>query len=271
MPAVSFEIVDDPARSCAALMVSAASAGGHIVLAGGSTPKAANHHFVEAVTSVGLDLSQTTLWLGDERCVAPDDERSNYRMIKESLLAPLASPPAIHRIRAELGPGAGAEDYEQVIHDAGDPRFDLLLLGIGPDGHTLSLFPGQPTLGERSKLMVGVAEAGLEPFVPRVSMTLAAVAAAKQVVLLAAGESKAEALAEAFGPGAAPDPAVPSSLLADAATQLTVLIDPAAASRLARNSPSPASQRVRGARLASARSAASRRIACSRKTWPFCS
>jgi 6-phosphogluconolactonase len=230
--AVSFEVVDDPARSCAALMVSAASAGGHIVLSGGSTPKAANHHFVEAVTSVGLDLSSTTLWLGDERCVDPGDERSNYRMIKESLLEALPDPPAIHRIKAELGPKAGAEDYEKTIHAAGDPRFALLLLGIGSDGHTLSLFPGQATLSERARLMIGVPEAGLEPFVPRVSMTLAAVAMAQRVVLLASGESKAEALAEAFGPDAEPDPAVPSSLLATVAKQLTVLIDPAAASRL---------------------------------------
>jgi 6-phosphogluconolactonase len=229
---VNFEIVDDPARSCAALMVSAASAGGHIVLAGGSTPKAANQHFVEAVRSVGLDLSQTTLWLGDERCVEPDDERANYRMVKESLLDALDAPPAIHRIEGELGPREGAEAYEREIHAAGDPRFDLMLLGIGPDGHTLSLFPGQPTLQERTRLMVGVAEAGLEPFVPRVSMSLAAVAMAQRVVLLAAGESKAEAIAEAFGPQAEPDPAIPSSMLADHAKQLTVLIDPAAASRL---------------------------------------
>ena len=232
MSGVSFEIVEDPARSCAALMVSAASAGGHIVLAGGTTPKAANHHFVEAVTKVDLDLSHTTLWLGDERCVAPDDERSNYRMIKESLLEALPDPPPFHRIKGELGPDAGAEDYERVIHDAGDPRFDLLLLGIGPDGHTLSLFPGQAALSERTRLMVGVETAGLEPFVPRVTMTLRAVGMADHVVLLASGESKADAIAEAFGPGAKPDPAVPSSMLASEAKQLTVLIDPAAASRL---------------------------------------
>ena len=229
---VTLEIVEDPARSCAALMVGAASAGGDIVLAGGSTPKAANEHFVEAVRSVGLDLSGTTLWLGDERCVEPDDERSNYRMIKESLLEPLSDPPAIHRIRGELGPDRGAEDYAQVIADAGHPRFDLLLLGIGPDGHTLSLFPGQATLQERSALVVGVPEAGLEPFVARVSMSLAGVALAQRVVLLASGESKAEAINEAFGPDAEADPSVPSSMLAGVAKELTVLIDPAAASAL---------------------------------------
>jgi 6-phosphogluconolactonase len=229
---VTFEIVEDPAHSCAALMVGAASADGHIVLAGGSTPKAANEHFVEAVQSVGLDLSGTTLWIGDERCVAPDDERSNYRMVEESLLSRLADPPPMHRIRGELGPEEGAADYERTLRSAGDPRFDLLLVGIGPDGHTLSLFPDQPSLGVTDRLLVGVSEAGLEPFVPRVSMTLAAVQRARRVVVLAAGESKADAIAAAFGPGARPDRSVPSSLLPEHARDLTVLIDPAAAARL---------------------------------------
>jgi 6-phosphogluconolactonase len=230
--AVRFEVVDDPARSCAALMVSTATAGGSIVLAGGSTPRKANEHFVEAVQRVGLDLSRLTLWIGDERCVAPDDERSNYLMIKQSLLDALPSPPPIHRMKGELGPDEGAADYERVLQDAGDPRFDLMLVGIGPDGHTLSLFPGQPTLQERTRPVIGVAQAGLEPFVPRISMTLGAVARARSVVVLAAGESKAEAILEAFGPDAEPDPAVPSSMLADAAAQVTVLLDPAAASKL---------------------------------------
>ena len=231
-PAVRFEVVDDPARSCAALMVSIATAGGDIVLAGGSTPKAANEHFVEAVRKVGLDLSGLQLWIGDERCVAPDDERSNYRMIKESLLDELPQAPRIWRMKGELGPDEGAADYEQALRAAGDPRFDLMLAGIGPDGHTLSLFPGQASLQERSRSVVGVAEAGLEPFVSRISMTLGAVARARSVVVLAAGESKADAILEAFGPDAEPDPAVPSSMLADAAKQVTVLLDPAAASRL---------------------------------------
>ena len=231
-PAVRFEVVDDPARSCAALMVSTATAGGDIVLAGGSTPKAANEHFVEAVLKVGLDLSGVTLWIGDERCVEPDDDRSNYLMIKQSLLDQLLDPPSIHRIKGELGPDEGAADYERVLREAGDPRFELMLVGIGPDGHTLSLFPGQTTLQERTRQVIGVAEAGLEPFVSRISMTLGAVARARSVVVLASGEGKADAILEAFGPDAEPDPSVPSSMLADAAKQVTVLLDPAAASKL---------------------------------------
>jgi 6-phosphogluconolactonase len=238
---VTFEVVEDPARSCAALMVGAANADGDIVLAGGSTPKAAYGHFVEAVTSVGLDLARTTLWIGDERCVEPDDDRSNYKMIKESLLDPLGASgdgsggPSLHRMRGELGPEQGAADYERVLQEAGrvdDLRFDLMLLGIGPDGHTLSLFPHQETLSERKRLVVGVAQAGHEPYVARVSMTLAAVALARTTVMLASGESKAEAIAEAFGGGAEPNPSIPSSMLPGIAKELIVLIDGAAASRL---------------------------------------
>lgn len=238
---VSFEVVEDPARSCAAMMVGAASGGGEIVLAGGSTPKAAYGHFVQAVTDVGIGLEETTFWIGDERCVDPSDERSNLLMIRESLLDPLGDRPdlpEIHPIHAELGPEVGAADYERTLSEAGPPRFDLMLLGIGPDAHTLSLFPGQPTLGERDRLVVGVPEAGHEPFVPRVSMTLRAVGLARQVVLLASGESKAKAIAESFGPGAEPDPGVPSSMLAGVARDLVVLIDSAAASQLPQRDPS---------------------------------
>lgn len=232
---VEIEIVDDPGRACSALLVSAAAASGQIVLAGGSTPRAAYTEFVDAVRAVEIDLSGVTLWFGDERCVPPDDDRSNFKMVKESLLDPLggaAGEPVVHRIKGELGPFAAADDYEQLLHGAGPPEFDLLLLGIGPDGHTLSLFPDQSTVSERSRLVVGVEQAGLEPFVPRVSMTLAPVALARQVVCLISGASKADAVAAAFGPDARPDPHVPSSLVPQFAKDLTVLLDHDAAAKL---------------------------------------
>jgi 6-phosphogluconolactonase len=231
---VTIEVVDDPARACSAVMVSAAIGGGEIVLAGGSTPKAAYGEFVNAVQTVGLDLSRTRFWLGDERCVAPDDDRSNYKMITESLLDPLdgRTRPEVLRIRGELGPDKAADLYERELRDAGPPEFDLVLLGIGPDGHTASLFPGQRALDVRGRLVVGVPEAGLEPFVPRVSLTIAALTSSRRIVVLAAGESKADALAEAFGRDSEPDRHVPASLLVPGAKQITVLADPAAASRL---------------------------------------
>ena len=231
---VSFEVLEDPASACAAMMVSAAIGGGEIVLTGGSTPKAAYEGFVRVVRTVGLDLSRTTFWLGDERCVEPDDDRSNFKMIRESLLDPLAdlTRPTAHRIKGELGPDGGADDYERQLREAGPPRFDLVLLGIGPDGHTASLFPDQASLSERSRLMVGVPEGGFEPFVPRVSMTLPTITSGRQLVVLAVGAAKADAVAKAFGPDAAPDPHVPSSLLAPEAKLLTVLLDRDAAAGL---------------------------------------
>ncbi len=231
---VEIEVLDDPARGCAALMVGAALGDGHIVLTGGSTPKTAYQDFVEAVGSVGIDLRRTTFWIGDERCVDPSDDRSNFKMITESLLDPLGpdNQPTVHRMRGELGPHAGAEDYERTLRQSGPPEFDLLLLGIGPDGHCASLFPNQDTLAERSRLVVGVPEAGLEPFVPRISLTLPALTGARHVAFLASGESKVQAVAAAFGPAARPDPATPSSLVAAEADLVSVLVDHAAAAGL---------------------------------------
>lgn len=228
------EVVDDPARACAAMLVGAAAGGGHVVLTGGSTPRAAYQELVEAVRAVELDLTDTTFWFGDERCVPPDDERSNYRLAKESLIDPLGegNQPIVHRMKGELGPSAGADDYEQTLRAAGPPRFELMLLGLGPDGHCASLFPDQSTLHERERLVVGVEQAGLEPFVPRISMTLPALSAARRVVFLVTGSSKADAVARAFGPGATADPHVPASMLVPLAEEVTVLLDPAAAERL---------------------------------------
>jgi 6-phosphogluconolactonase len=216
------------------MLVGASLGGGHVVLTGGSTPRAAYGELVAAVKNVGLDLSDTTYWLGDERCVPPDDERANSRMIEQALLEPLAdvTQPTFKRIKAELGPFDGADDYERELTEAGPPTFDLLLLGVGPDGHTASLFPDQSTLSERSRLVVGVEMSGLEPFVPRVSLSFEAIARARRVVVLVSGESKAEAVAAAFGQGARPDPHIPSSYLPEVAKELLVLTDPAGASRL---------------------------------------
>ncbi len=114
--AVEIEILDDPARACAAMLVGIAAGRGHIVLTGGSTPRAAYGEFVEAVQTVGIDVSGCVMWLSDERCVPPEDERSNYRMVRESLLEPLGDfggLPTVHRMRGELGPDDAASEYER--------------------------------------------------------------------------------------------------------------------------------------------------------------
>lgn len=223
------EVLEDPAAACAELLVSAASAGGGIVLTGGSTPRIA---YEQAAWSPDA-WRGATLWFGDERCVSPDDELSNYKLAHDSLLARLDDvQPTVHRMQGELGPAAGAEAYELELKEAGPPRFDLLLLGLGPDGHLASLFPDQETLSERSRWTIGVERAGLEPFVPRISMTFRALSWARRVVFLVSGESKADAVAAAFGPHARPDPHVPSSMLPPMVEDLTVLLDPTAAGRL---------------------------------------
>jgi 6-phosphogluconolactonase len=228
------EIVDDPPRAASAMLLSAMLGGRDVVLTGGSTPQPAYEELARAVRAVGHDLRDTTIWFSDDRCVPPDDERSNYRLVKQSLLDPLADMPrpAVRRIRGELGPEEAAEAYERELDEAGEPEFSLVLLGIGPDGHLASMFPDQASLSERSRLVVGVPESGLEPFVPRVTLTLPALANAEHVVFLVTGAGKADAVAAAFGPDAEPDPHVPSSMLVPLAKELTVLLDPAAAGRL---------------------------------------
>ncbi len=169
--AVELHVSDDPAGACAELLYGAAVAGGHVVLAGGGTPRAA----YEAAAARGGDWGGATIWFGDERCVPADDERSNFGMVKTSLLDRLSgSGPTVHRMRGELGPDAAASSYERELDDAGRPEFDLVLLGLGPDGHTASLFPRQQTLAVRERLVIGVPEAGHEPFVPRITMTFTA-------------------------------------------------------------------------------------------------
>jgi 6-phosphogluconolactonase len=170
------------------------------------------------------DWSRVELWWIDERCVPPADGRSNYRMIRESLLDGLSRPPTVHRVRGELPPEQAADEYDAELAGV---TLDFALLGIGPDGHTASLFPNAPTLDETKRRAVA-AEAGMEPFVPRVTVTRPVLAATRTVVFLAVGEAKAEAVERAFGRQPSPD--TPASLVRGQRT--IALIDRAAASRL---------------------------------------
>jgi len=222
-------VLDDPAAECANRLAAVVRSGGHVALAGGGTPRAA----YELLATMDLDWAGCVVWFGDERCVSPDDERSNFRMVRESLLEPIADGgPDVRRIEGELGPEAAADGYERGIGDAfgGPPSFDLVLLGIGPDGHTASLFPEQPSLNERERAVAGVERAGHEPYVPRVTLTLPAIDAAREVVFLVKGEDKSEAVKRAVeGPA---DRATPASLVAPGSGVLTWLLDAPAASHL---------------------------------------
>jgi 6-phosphogluconolactonase len=233
VPGVSVQrrIVADPAAECAQLLLEAARGGGDLVMTGGSTPSAA----YEQAACDPQAWTRPRVWFGDERCVPPDDPRSNYGMFRDALLqrlGPAASQTDVRRIEGELGPAQAAARYESALEQAGRPQFALFLLGLGPDGHVNSLFPGQPALAERERWVVAVPEAGFEPFVPRVSMTFAAIAAARHVVFLVSGEGKAEAVAAVFGDGVGPTDRLPATLVASVNERVTLLCDPAAAARL---------------------------------------
>ena len=199
----------------------AVDAGGHVALSGGSSPRPA----YERVGTLRPSWARVELWWIDERCVPPADGRSNYRMIRESLLDGLSRPPAaVHRIRGELPPEEAAADYDTALDGV---TLDFTLMGIGPDGHTASLFPNGPALEETERRVVAV-EAGLEPFVPRVTMTRPVLAAARTMVYLVTGEAKAEAVERAFA--RPPSRETPASLVRGQRT--IALLDRDAASRL---------------------------------------
>ncbi|MBX5473525.1 MAG: 6-phosphogluconolactonase [Thermoleophilia bacterium] len=212
------------ARVVAERLAEQARAGGHVALTGGSTPRRA----YELAAQLEPNWGRVELWWGDERCVPPDDERSNYRMAKAALLDRLAvEPAAVHRMRGELGKDGGATAYEREL--APLAAFDLVLLGLGPDGHVASLYPRQPTLDETERRVVG-AEAHLDPYVDRITLTLPALRAAREVLFLVAGADKADAVARALA--GEPSRETPGSLVRAELGPTRAVLDRAAASRL---------------------------------------
>ncbi len=174
-----------------------------LVLAGGSTPRELYRRLAGSPWRERVDWGAVELYWGDERCVAADDPASNYRMASETLLAGLEAvgvePAAVHRIAGELGAEEAVRDYDRTVREmAGDPpRFDLVLLGMGEDGHTASLFPATVDPEGSGRLAI----ATVAPVAPheRVSLTLGALNGAETVVFLVAGADKAEAVARALG------------------------------------------------------------------------
>jgi len=222
---IDLKVVDDVAAEAAARIAAVAEAGGSVVLAGGSTPKKAYE------IASAADWSRAKVWFGDERCVPPDDERSNFRMAKEALFDRLAAPPAaIFRMPGELEPDEAAHQYAADIFEHDAEPFDLLLLGIGSDAHTASLFPGKPEISQRNLLVTGVPDAGLDPFVPRVTMTVPALVRAKEILFLIVGEGKAGPVKESF---ATEHSMTPAGIVARKARgRVTVLLDAAAAAEI---------------------------------------
>ena len=215
-----FETAHEAQRAAAELLAAAARAGENLALSGGDAPGPA----FELAAELEPNWSAARLWWGDERCVPPDDERSNYLLAKRTLLDRLDTQPAeVHRIRGELGGAAAAAEYDDELEGV---RLGLALQGVGPDGHTASLFPSSPALDERERHAVAVPHEEVE----RVTMTLPVLAGAAEVVYLVLGEAKAEAVKLAFAGD--PDPAIPASLLRSEHGETIVLLDRAAAARL---------------------------------------
>ena len=196
----------------------------HIALAGGATPRKT----YELLASRIDDWTGVEVWFGDERAVGPDDPESNFRMVSETLLADGAGP-ELHRIEGERGPEKAAAAYAAELErrlpiENGIPILDLALQGLGPDGHTASLFPGNPAVGAAG-VCVAVHNAPKPP-PDRVTLTAPVLRAARSIVFLATGAEKAEAVR---GLLADSGPSIPSSLLGGDHTEVIVDRDAAPA------------------------------------------
>ncbi|HEY1449641.1 MAG TPA: 6-phosphogluconolactonase [Solirubrobacteraceae bacterium] len=198
----------------------------HLALSGGTTPARTHELLAQELD----DWQGIEVWFADERCVDPDDEESNYRLARETLLDTAAGlePSRIHRMEGELGPEQGAERYAEALRahvpiEEGLAVLDVIVLGIGPDGHIASLFPGAPTLDVGAPaLCLGVHDSPKPP-PQRITLTLPVLRAAQRCVLLATGASKADAVDAML---AEPSHHVPASLLRRG--RLSVIVDDAA-------------------------------------------
>lgn len=198
----------------------------HLALSGGSTPT----RTYELLAGEPVDWSGVEVWFADERCVPPDDPESNYRLASETLLGAAAiGSERVHRMEGELGPEEAARRYALALGDGVSrrehelPVLDLIVLGIGPDGHVASLFPGAATLkAPQQELCLGVWDSPKPP-PERVTLSLAVLRAAERCLLLVTGAGKADAVSAML---AEPSNHVPASLLRR--ERLTVIADDAA-------------------------------------------
>jgi 6-phosphogluconolactonase len=207
-----------------------------IALSGGSTPKSL-YNLLATNARIALPWDRMFFFWGDERHVGPDDPESNYRMANDAMLSKVAVPPAnILRVPAENpDAAAAAAAYEQTLikffalKPGQFPRFDLILLGLGPDGHTASLFPGTAALSETTRLVVANRVEKMKTF--RITLTLPVLNAAECVTFLVSGTDKAEVLKTVLE-GDAPPEQYPAKMVRPAKGKLIWFLDRAAASAL---------------------------------------
>ena len=171
-----------------------------LVLSGGSTPKKLYELLADKTFSAHVEWSKVFIFWGDERCVPPEDPQSNFKLAYEFLLSKIASPSAnIFRIRGENHPSEATNEYERTLKEffhasSGPPAFDIILLGLGEDGHTASLFPGSKALTEKERWVVDVTVP--KPPSRRITLTLPVLNNAHSILFVVTGESKAKALRE---------------------------------------------------------------------------
>lgn len=205
----------------------------HIALSGGSTPARLYRLLAEPPRSLQVPWENTHVFWGDERCVPPDHPDSNFLLANTALLSKIDIPPGnVHRVHTNEDPQHAAVFYEQEILDVIDPgssrfpRFDMILLGMGDDGHTASLFPNGAELSEQARTAIATSKPGGWD---RVTLSLPAVNAARHVLFLAAGAAKAPLLARALH---SPTPDVPASMVRPTDGTLAWLVDREAAAQL---------------------------------------
>ena len=203
------QVVDDVdalAHAAAERIVTRLSRGSGIravALTGGRTPEALYRLLATVGYRSRIPWPEVHWFWGDERFVAHDDPRNNARMALDALLAHVPVPPSnIHRIPTDVpGPAESARLYEATLREfhggraLDEPVFSLVLMGMGADGHTASLYPGDPALEEEERWVLPIAQAKLEPFVPRVTLTFPALASTHEMLFLVSGADKREALA----------------------------------------------------------------------------
>lgn len=203
-----------------------------VALSGGNTPRAAYALLAQEPRSDALPWSDVFVYFGDERCVEPGDDQSNYHMAEKAFLSQVPIPKAnVHRIRGEIDPAVAAADYAAILRsDLGDPpQFDLMLLGLGPDGHTASLFPGTPPDTDDDALVRAVYSQSRAMW--RITVTPKVINAARAVVFAAEGAEKAAILATVLQGDY--DPAkYPAQIVAPESGPATWLVDNLAAGML---------------------------------------
>jgi 6-phosphogluconolactonase len=229
-------LADAVARHVVSLAADAISATGRFTLAlsGGSTPRTAYTRLATDNFARQVEWSLIHVLWGDERCVPPDDPRSNYRMAKEALLDRVPIPPnQVYRIRGEDEPQEAAADYEDELRSLltlrGSDGLDLVLLGLGEDGHTASLFPGQPAIHEAEYWVMAVPAPTGDMW--RVTLTPAVLDLAKNVTFVVSGATKAQRLAEVLEGPFNPD-LLPAQAIRPRQGRLTWMVDEAATAGL---------------------------------------